>query len=75
MISLRNHGGNLAGNGFVLVKAHIPLSFKSSAQDMYRYLCIYIYLTYIYSPCGHQRANGLSLSAAVMLAMSYYLPL
>ena len=39
MISLRNHGGNLAGNGFVLVEAHIPLSLKASAlstESMYR---------------------------------------
>ena len=28
MVSLRHHGGNLARNGLVLVKAHIPLSLK-----------------------------------------------
>ena len=32
MVSLRNHGGDLAGNGLVLVKAHIPLGLKAPAR-------------------------------------------
>ena len=31
MISLRNHGWHLAGNGLVLVKSNIPLCLKPSA--------------------------------------------
>ena len=33
MVALRNHGGNLAGNGLVLVKAHIPLGLETSAGE------------------------------------------
>lgn len=32
MVSLRHHGGDLAGNNLILIKAHIPLSLKPPVQ-------------------------------------------